>query len=76
MKSIIVMVLISSANLVYYLILSTANVINIHIDMEDDGEEKNLYMYIQVYIVHLHVYFWHPKNMSKKEIYIFLKLKY
>lgn len=42
--------------------------------MED--EEKNLYMYIQVHIVHLEVYFWHPKNMSEKEIYIFLKPKY
>lgn len=57
----------------YYLILSTGNVIYMHVDMEDDVEEKNLCMYIQVqvHIVHLQVYFWHPKNMLKKEVYIY-----
>lgn len=53
-----------------------------HVDMEDDVEEKNLCMYIQVqvHIVHLQVYFWHRKNMLKKvekgSLYILLKLKH
>lgn len=48
----------------YFLILSTVNVVYIHVDMEDDVEEKNLCMYIQVqvHIVHLQVYFGIPRT--------------